>query len=147
MTRRDLLALVAGTLFGFGLALSQMVNPAKVLAFLDLAGAWDPSLAFVMLGAVAVTFAAFPAVLRRSRPVLAETFALPTKREIDARLISGAAVFGVGWGLVGLCPGPAVASLAYFLPKSVLFLAAMFAGAALARRLPQRPAAAVSPGA
>ena len=90
MSRRDLLALVAGTLFGFGLSLSQMVNPAKVLAFLDLAGAWDPSLGFVMLGAVAVTFAAFPAVLRRSRPVLAETFALPTKREIDVRLISGA---------------------------------------------------------
>lgn len=129
-------ALASGVIFGFGLALSQMVNPAKVLAFLDVAGDWDPSLALVMAGALAVTAFAFRVVLGRPAPALAATFALPTKTAIDGRLIGGAAIFGIGWGLIGLCPGPAFASLAYGLPESVYFIGAMALGLAVARKVP-----------
>jgi len=125
-------ALVSGLLFGLGLAISQMINPAKVLAFLDVAGDWDPSLALVMGGAVAVTLVAFPVVMRRSRPALAESFTLPTKTRIDGRLLAGAVLFGVGWGLVGLCPGPAIGGLAYLLPEGLYFVFAMAAGMILA---------------
>ena len=132
---RLLAAALSGLLFGLGLAVSQMVNPAKVLAFLDVAGAWDPSLILVMAGAVAVTALAYRLVLARPRPVLAAAFALPAKTAIDGRLIAGAVLFGAGWGLVGLCPGPAIASLAYGEPVSLIFLAALFVGLGLARRL------------
>lgn len=128
---RQLTALVAGTLFGAGLAISQMVNPAKVLAFLDIFGRWDPSLAFVMGGALAVTFVGYKFVLGRDKPVFADRFQLPTARDVDNRLLTGAAVFGVGWGLVGFCPGPALASLAFGRMESLLFILAMLAGAAL----------------
>ena len=136
---RVLTALVAGVLFGLGLAVSQMVNPAKVLAFLDIAGAWDPSLAVVMAGALLVTLPAYRLAQGRPRPVLAERFAWPTARYIDRRLVAGAVLFGVGWGLVGFCPGPAIAAFAFGLPKSFVFVGTMAAGAMLARALPPLP--------
>ncbi len=128
---RNLVALAAGTIFGLGLAVSQMINPAKILGFLDVAGAWDPSLAFVMLGAVAVSGVAFRLVLRRPAPRLAEAFQLPTAEDIDARLLGGASVFGIGWGLAGFCPGPAVAALSLGNIKIVVFVIAMLIGMVL----------------
>jgi uncharacterized membrane protein YedE/YeeE len=128
---RMLVALLSGGIFGLGLAVSGMMNPAKVVGFLDVAGDWDPTLAFVMGGALLVTVPAFRWVLRRPRPVLAEDFALPAKRFLDARLIGGSALFGVGWGLSGFCPGPAVAALATGLAPVFVFAAAMLAGMAV----------------
>jgi uncharacterized membrane protein YedE/YeeE len=130
---RILVSLVCGTLFGLGLAVSRMVDPAKVLGFLDVAGVWDPTLAFVMAGAVAVMAPAARWSRRLQRPVLAEAFDRPAKTAIDARLIGGALLFGVGWGLVGFCPGPAIASLAYGLAPSLVFVAAMAAGMGIHR--------------
>ncbi|MCA3747534.1 MAG: YeeE/YedE family protein [Rubrobacter sp.] len=124
-------ALFCGVLFGAGLAVSGMINPEKVLGFLDLAGNWDPTLAFVMGGALLVALPAFQLVLRRERPVLAPRFDLPTKRKVDARLVVGSAVFGVGWGLGGFCPGPAVAALVSGKGAVIAFVLAMFAGMAL----------------
>lgn len=126
-------ALGAGVLFGVGLVVSQMIDPGKVLAFLDVAGRWDPSLALVMAGALGVTLVGYRLALKRPAPLLADGFGLPTRRDIDARLIGGAALFGLGWGLVGFCPGPALASLAYGRLSSVLFVAAMLLGMALYR--------------
>ncbi len=128
---RMIVALPAGTLFGLGLAVSGMMNPAKVIGFLDFAGAWDPTLAFVLGGALLVTVPAFRLILGRSRPILAEGFALPTRSALDARLLGGAALFGVGWGLSGFCPGPAVTALASGLAPVFAFVAAMVAGMAL----------------
>lgn len=126
---RILAALLAGTLFGFGLSLSGMVNPARVLGFLDVAsGHWDPSLAFVLAGAVLV---ALPGVMLQhlmTRPALDKQFHLPTKTAIDRRLLAGSALFGIGWGLAGFCPGPAIAALSLGLAPVVLFVAAMAAG-------------------
>ena len=137
---RCTVALLAGILFGFGLAVSQMVNPAKVLGFLDIAaawptvaGGWDPSLALVMAGALAVTALGFRLALRRPAPVFGAAFELPRATAIDGRLVAGAAIFGVGWGLVGFCPGPALASLVFGLPQSFVFVAAMAVGAWLYR--------------
>ncbi len=124
-----LIALVCGTLFGAGLAASGMTDPAKVQGFLDITGLWDPSLVFVMGGAVAVTLVGFRFVLNQSGPLLATEFDLPTKTAIDRRLLSGAALFGIGWGISGFCPGPAIASIAYLNSDIALFLVAMFAGA------------------
>lgn len=127
---RMLTALVAGTLFGLGLAVSEMVNPEKVIGFLDVAGDWDPTLAFVLGGALLVAFPAFRLILKRRSPVLARDFDLPTDKHVDARLLGGSALFGTGWGLSGFCPGPAVTALASgFLPVFV-FVAAMVAGMA-----------------
>jgi len=128
---RILVALLAGTLFGLGLAISGMMNPAKVVGFLDVAGEWDPTLAFVMGGALLVTIPAFRLILKRPRPVLADEFDLPTKKDVDARLLAGSAIFGVGWGLAGFCPGPAVTALASGLAPVFAFVAAMVAGMAL----------------
>ncbi|WP_084419710.1 DUF6691 family protein [Henriciella litoralis] len=125
---RNLSALVAGIVFGLGLVISQMVNPAKVIAFLDIAGNWDPSLAFVMGGAVIVTFIGYRLVWSMKKPLLGETFQLPQKREIDAKIAIGAVLFGMGWGLVGLCPGPAIAALTFGGGKAVGFIAAMAIG-------------------
>jgi uncharacterized membrane protein YedE/YeeE len=125
--------LIIGLLFGTGLVVSGMINPAKVLNFLDLAGSFDPSLAFVMAGAVAVTALGYRIVLTRPRPVLASSFHLPSRQTIDARLIAGAAIFGVGWGLSGLCPGPAISSLGLGAPGVLAFVPAMLAGMAMAR--------------
>jgi len=132
-------ALVSGLLFGAGLAVSQMVNPAKVLGFLDIAGAWDPSLAFVLGGAVAVWAVAFQASRRMKAPLFALSFAVPTRRDIDLRLVGGAALFGVGWGLAGYCPGPAVSSLALGHWEPAVFLVAMLVGMFAYRFLPQAP--------
>ena len=136
---RMLVALLAGTLFGLGLAVSGMVNPAKVIGFLDVAGEWDPTLAFVMGGALLVTVPAFRVILNRPRPVLADYFAVPTKKSLDARLLGGAALFGVGWGLSGFCPGPAVAALVTGLTPVFAFVAAMLAGMVLHAWVFERP--------
>lgn len=126
---------VAGLIFGLGLLISGMANPAKVQNFLDLAGTFDPSLIFVMLGAIAVTFAGYRIVLRRPRPILAERFFLPTLKEIDARVILGPAIFGIGWGLSGFCPGPAITSLPLLAKGTLVFVPAMLAGIGAARLL------------
>jgi uncharacterized membrane protein YedE/YeeE len=123
-----LAALAAGILFGLGLAVSQMTNPAKVLAFLDVAGNWDPSLALVMAGAVAVSLIAFRIAAGRTAPLAGGSFDLPTRRAIDTPLILGATVFGVGWGLAGLCPGPALTALLSGQRKAFLFIGAMLVG-------------------
>lgn len=125
---QPIFALLSGTLFGLGLAISGMANPAKVLGFLDVAGAWDPTLALVMLGALAVTTPAFRYVLKRRQPWFAPAFALPTKTDLEPRLITGAALFGVGWGLAGFCPGPAVTALVSGNSTVFAFVAAMLAG-------------------
>ena len=132
---RNAVNLLAGLIFGLGLLISGMANPAKVQNFLDLAGIFDPSLIFVMAGAVMVTFAGYRLVLRRPRPVLAERFYLPTAKDIDARLIGGAALFGIGWGLSGFCPGPAIVSLPLLATGTLVFVPAMLAGIAVARLL------------
>ena len=135
-------SLFSGTLFGLGLALSGMANPAKVLGFLDLAGVWDPTLAFVMLGALMVTGPAFSTVLKRRQPWLAPRFALPEKTDVEPQLVIGSMLFGIGWGLGGLCPGPAITDLVTGRMPIVLFVAAMLAGAllrdALAARTPEK---------
>jgi uncharacterized membrane protein YedE/YeeE len=125
-------ALLAGLLFGLGLTLSRMIDPAKVLGFLDIAGNWDPSLAFVLAGAVGTAAVGFWLIRRhRTKPLLAEAFSLPTARTVDWRLVAGAAIFGVGWGLVGLCPGPALVGLTIAFRPVAIFVAAMLAGMAL----------------
>jgi uncharacterized protein len=126
---------LAGLLFGAGLTISQMVNPKKVLDFLDFFGRWDPSLAFVMGSALAVTFVCFRLILRRPHPLFAPGFRVPSASRIDSRLIGGSAVFGVGWGLAGYCPGPAVASLAYGRWQSAIFVIAMIVGMMLWERM------------
>ena len=136
---RLIVALVSGALFGLGLAVSGMMNPAKVIGFLDLAGEWDPTLAFVMGGALLVTIPAFRLILGRQRPILAGDFALPAKSTLDARLLGGAALFGVGWGLSGFCPGPAVAALVTGLAPVFAFVAAMMAGMVLYAWVFERP--------
>jgi uncharacterized protein len=128
---RTLAALGCGLVFGLGLAVSGMMNPAKVIGFLDVAGDWDPTLVFVMGGALLVTVPGYRVILKRRRPVLAGGFSLPTKKSVDAPLILGSTLFGVGWGLVGFCPGPAVAAIGTGLPAVLGFVAAMIAGMAL----------------
>ncbi|MGH8460133.1 MAG: DUF6691 family protein [Stenotrophobium sp.] len=130
---RYLGVLASSILFGFGLAMSSMINPAKVIGFLDVAGHWDPTLAFVMGGAVLVGLPLFPWVLRRGRPLLESRFRLPTTTAIDRRLIAGAAIFGIGWGMVGICPGPGFAGLVSGVPLIALFVAAMLAGMGIFR--------------
>lgn len=129
-------AFACGLLFGLGLIVSEMVNPAKVLAFLDIFGSWDPSLAFVMGGAVAASALGYLIVKRRGVPVFAPRLEIPTRRDLDRRLIGGAALFGVGWGLVGLCPGPALTALTFGPWQVFVFVAAMIAGMALFRVVP-----------
>lgn len=123
-----LFGLFAGLLFGIGLIVSGMTDPAKVLNFLDVAGTWDPSLAFVMGGASVVTFIGYRWVWRAPAPKLAQGFALPTQARIDARLLGGAALFGVGWGIGGFCPGPAWSALLLMAPGTLIFLPMMLVG-------------------
>jgi uncharacterized membrane protein YedE/YeeE len=123
-----LVNLLLGLLFGVGLVVSGMADPAKVLNFLDLFGTWDPSLAFVMGGAVIVAFVGYRLVLRWDRPVMADAFQLPTKTGVDGRLIAGAAIFGVGWGLGGFCPGPALTALGLGRAGTLAFVPAMLFG-------------------
>ena len=137
---RQLSALVAGIIFGLGLAISQMVNPQKVLNFLDVAGRWDPSLLFVLGGAVVVTFVLYRVANLRAQPVFAPAFLPPQATGIDARLLAGAVIFGIGWGLAGYCPGPGIASLAQlfevFPGEALVFVAAMIVGSFAAELLP-----------
>jgi len=125
---KSILALIAGLVFGLGLVISQMVNPSKVLAFLDILGDWDPSLAFVMGAALVITSVGFAVLKSQPKPVLAERFQFPGDRPIDAQLATGAVLFGVGWGLVGLCPGPAITALSVGGVQAAGFLAAMAGG-------------------
>ena len=127
-----LAALVCGVVFGFGLAISGMTQPNRVLGFLDVlglaSGRWDPTLAFVMLGALAVAAPGFLLARRRARPLFAPAAAWPSQRDIDRPLLAGAVLFGIGWGLVGLCPGPAIANLATLSSRIVAFVIAMAVG-------------------
>src|SRR5690606_10164127 len=127
--------LVLGLLFGVGLVVSGMADPAKVLNFLELLGTWDPSLAFVMGGAVLVTFIGYRMVWARGKPWVGSNFQMPTRNDIDARVIAGPAVFGIGWGLGGFCPGPALAALGLAAPGTLAFVPAMILGMLGARLL------------
>ena len=123
-----LMALISGMIFGLGLSLSQMINPEKVISFLDVSGDWDPSLAFVMMGALAVTFISFKWILNRSEPILENGFHLSKRSEVDKSLLGGAAIFGMGWGMSGFCPGPAVASLGLGSIEAVVMVLSIYVG-------------------
>jgi uncharacterized membrane protein YedE/YeeE len=129
-------AFLAGALFGVGLGVGGLTEPARILGFLDVAGHWDPTLAFVMAGAVAVYGLAFRLIQRRRRPVLEPAFSVPPRRPVDGRLLAGAALFGLGWGAAGYCPGPALVSLATGAPPVAVFVVAMLAGIKLADAAP-----------
>ena len=126
-------ALGAGFLFGTGLWISGMANPRKVLGFLDVTGNWDASLLLVMAAAVAVTLIGFRMVLKWKKPVLADTFELPKKSDIDLPLIAGSAIFGIGWGIAGYCPGPAITAVTALQGETIVFVIAMIAGGLLHR--------------
>ena len=123
-----LISLIAGIIFGIGLVVSEMVNPAKVLAFLDLFGNWDPSLAFVMIGALIVSSPLFHLIKNKEKPLLAEKFNYSNNKNINNQLVIGSALFGGGWGLSGLCPGPAISSIVLLNIHSITFVVAMFIG-------------------
>lgn len=134
---RALLGFAAGLIFGIGLVISGMSDPAKVLNFLDLFGQWDPSLAFVMGGAVAVSFVGYRLAWRRERPVLMEKFEIPSSNQIDRKLLTGATLFGIGWGIGGFCPGPALTSVPLAAPGTLAFVPAMLLGMWLGYRARQ----------
>jgi uncharacterized membrane protein YedE/YeeE len=143
--QQRIIEFLVGLLFGLGLLLSGMANPAKVLGFLDLFGQWDPSLAFVMGGALVVSFFAYLLARRRTTSFFGDAMHLPKATQIDRRLVLGSLVFGAGWGLAGFCPGPALVSMASGEPKAVVFVAAMVVGMLIfgwAERSPAPPAAA-----
>ena len=123
-----LVSLVAGIIFGIGLVISEMINPEKVLGFLDMFGNWDPSLAFVMIGALIVSSPLFHIIKKKEKPIFAENFNYSNNKSINNQLIIGSALFGAGWGLIGLCPGPAISSIALLNIHSIIFIAAMFFG-------------------
>jgi uncharacterized membrane protein YedE/YeeE len=133
-------AALSGLLFGLGLCISGMADPSIVLGFLDFAGAWNPALIFVMGGGVVTTFIGYRIVFGLRRPIFAEKFSLPTATDIDLPLIAGAAIFGIGWGLAGYCPGPALTSLASGRGEVILFVAAMVTGMIAVRWIRSRPA-------
>ena len=133
VSRQILVALISGVLFGAGLALSGMADPSRVRAFLDVAGDWDPTLAFVMGGALIPMALAWRVKRRLDRPMAAPAFDVPDTRRLDARLVTGSALFGIGWGIAGLCPGPAIAGLALNPAQAALFVAAMLGGVGLHR--------------
>lgn len=121
-------ALIVGVIFGLGLTISGMIDPAKIIAFLDVTGRWDPSLLVVMAAALATTFIGYRVVLARAKPVFDDKFQLPAAKTIDRQLLTGASIFGAGWGLAGLCPGPAISASALFFAPTLAFLGAMIAG-------------------
>ena len=123
-----LLVLMSGVLFGLGLSISGMINPTVVLGFLDIAGEWNPALMFVMVGALLVTTIGYKLVFKRQAPVYDTEFHLPLRQSIDIRLLTGAACFGVGWGMSGYCPGPAISGLVFFQPETLTFVFCMFIG-------------------
>ena len=128
-----LISLISGIIFGIGLVVSQMINPEKVLGFLDLFENWDPSLAFVMIGALIVSSPLFHLIKNKEKPLFAEKFNYSNNKEINNKLVIGSALFGAGWGLGGLCPGPAISSIALLNINSIIFVAAMFIGFYLAK--------------
>ena len=135
---RALIIFIIGALFGLGLTISQMVNPNKVLSFLDITGSWDASLVFVMLGALVVFWLGYKLVILSSpKPYFADKFDISTKKNIDSKLIFGAAIFGVGWGLVGICPGPAIANILGLNLKIFVFIVAMIIGMKMVAKLQQ----------
>ena len=136
---KPLFALLSGIVFGLGLIISGMTNPAKIRNFLDIAGSWDPSLAFVMGAALSVSIPGFVLVGKRARPLFGDVFHMPTKRDIDAPLLTGSALFGIGWGIGGFCPGPAITALSSGLSEPVAFVVAMMIGLALANIVKSRP--------
>lgn len=141
---RILSAFLIGSLFGLGIVIAGMANPAKVLNFFDIAGTWDPSLAFVMGGGLAVAFTGYRLVFgKQARPVFEPGFDLPKQRRIDVELVGGAAVFGIGWGIAGFCPGGAIPALGLGYSETVVFLAAMVAGIIVGRALRSRLTASV----
>lgn len=125
---RNFIALSSGIIFGIGLSLSQMVNPSKVLGFMDIAGDWDPSLALVMIGALAVTFVTFKWILKRPAPLLDKNFYVPVHNKLDKPLLLGAALFGIGWGMSGYCPGPAVAGMGMLNIEALVMVASICIG-------------------
>ena len=131
MTR--IISLVSGIIFGIGLVISEMINPEKVLGFLDLFGNWDPSLAFVMIGALLVSSPLFHLIKKKEKPICEASFNILNNKEINKKLILGSAIFGAGWGIGGLCPGPAISSIALINNYSIIFVIAMFAGFYLAK--------------
>ncbi|MDD5460320.1 MAG: YeeE/YedE family protein [Methylococcales bacterium] len=133
--KQNLIALLCGVIFGIGLSLSHMINPNKVLNFLDISGNWDPSLIFVMAGALAVAFVSFKLILKHSAPVLADSFHVFGKSSVNKPLIIGAATFGIGWGMTGYCPGPAVSSLGLFSVESVFIVVAIYLGFFVCNRM------------
>ena len=130
-----LVALFCGTIFGIGLVISQMVNPAKVLGFLNVFGEWDPSLAFVMIGALIISSPLFHLFKNKEKPIFSTSFSISENKEIDKRLIFGSILFGAGWGLAGLCPGPAISSIALLNISSVTFVFSMFIGFYIALKI------------
>ena len=136
---RGLAGVASGVLFGLGLALSGMAQPAKVIGFLDVAGSWDPSLGLVMAGAIGVYAPLFYWISRKTVPRYADAFAIPTKRQIDGALLGGSALFGVGWGLAGYCPGPGIVSAGSGAPQGGVFLVGMVAGMFLLQVLRRSP--------
>ncbi len=130
-----LVALFCGTIFGIGLVISQMINPAKVLGFLNVFEEWDPSLAFVMIGALVISSPLFHLFKNKEKPIFSTSFSISENKEIDKRLIFGSILFGAGWGLVGLCPGPAVSSIALLNISSVTFVFSMFIGFYIASKI------------
>ena len=138
------LVFLAGLLFSGGLIVSGMINPEKVIGFLNVAGDWDPSLAFVMAGAVVVNLIGHRIVTRRPHPLFATEFSLPTRTDVDGELVVGAALFGIGWGIAGFCPGPALAALGAMPQVAVFFVGPMLAGMVIARTIRSRRAPAAS---
>ena len=129
-------SLISGIIFGVGLTVSQMIDPAKVLGFLNIFGAWDPSLAFVMIGALIISAPFFHLFKNNNKPVFADSFSYSNNKELNKKLIIGSSLFGAGWGLAGLCPGPAIASLALLNPSSLIFVITMFVGFYISNYLP-----------
>jgi uncharacterized protein len=137
---RKFLALASGALFGAGVTISGMVNPMKVLNFLDIFGPWDATLMFVMGGGLLVTIVGYHFAIMRRAPLFASSFRIPASEDIDARLLGGAALFGLGWGLTGFCPGPAIANMVFGRVESLAFVAAMAVGMILAKQIQNRRA-------
>lgn len=133
--KNSIAALIVGFIFALGLGLSGMTQPQKVIGFLDLFGSWDPSLMFVMIGAIGVHFFTYKLIRRRKTPLLAMDWHVPTKKEVTPALIFGSLIFGVGWGLAGVCPGPAITSLASFESAPLIFVASMLVGMFIFRQL------------